>query len=290
MCWWNCRHIYPQSFLLIFNTNYFDNVKILIEILIQVNEFISRMSDLSWSQGNVKYVSCHQTDSIERIEIKFKEIIFLFLKVLFSCLISLHFIFVSKLFSSVHSLSHVWLFPTPWLQHASFPCLSPTPRACSNSCPSSRWCHPTISSSVVPFSSCLQSLPATGSSPINQFSTSGAQSIGASASASVTNIPMNVQDWFPLGLISLQFKGLSRVFNITVQKHQFFGIQLSLWSCYAWCLNPWAGREKASKTMQLTKKGKFITDSSQGSCHNQRSGAGSESPEPMLLSKFIGCA
>ena len=116
------------------------------------------------------------------------------------------------------------------LQHARFPCLSPTPGDCSNSCPSSWWCHPTISSSVSPFSSCLQYFPALGSFPINQFFTSGGQSIIASSSASV--LPMNIQDWFLLvlaGLISLESKGLSRVFsNTTVQKHQFFGAQLSL--------------------------------------------------------------
>ena len=109
-------------------------------------------------------------------------------------------------------------------------CPSPTPRAYSNSCPSSRWCHPTISSSVVPFSSCLQSFPASGFFPMSQFFASGGQSIGASTSASV--LPLNVQDWFPLGWtswISLPSKGLSRVFsNTTVQKHQFFGTQLSL--------------------------------------------------------------
>ena len=114
-------------------------------------------------------------------------------------------------------------------QHARLPCLSPTPRACSDSYPSSQWCHPTISSSVVPFSSFLQSFTALGSFPKSQF-TSGGQSIGVSASASV--FPTNIQDWFPLGLtglISLQSKGLSRVFfNTTVQKHQSFGAQLSL--------------------------------------------------------------
>ena len=107
------------------------------------------------------------------------------------------------------------------LQHARLPCPSPAPRTWSNSCPSSQWCHPTISSSVVPFSSCLQSFPASGSFPRSQIFTSGGQSIGVSASAWV--LPMNIQDWFPLGLtglISLQFKGLSRVFsNTTVQKH-----------------------------------------------------------------------
>ena len=99
-----------------------------------------------------------------------------------------------------------------------------------NSCPLSQWCHPTISSSVVPFSSCPQSFPASGSSKISQLFTSGGQSIGVSASISV--LPMNTQDLTPLGWtgwISLQFKGLSRVFsNITVQKHQFFSAQLSL--------------------------------------------------------------
>ena len=116
------------------------------------------------------------------------------------------------------------------VQHVRLPCPSPTPKACSNTCPSSWWCHPTVSSSVVPFSSCLQSFPASGSFLVSQFFTSGGQSIEASASASV--LPMNIQDWFPLGLIgwiSLQSMGLSRVFsNITVQKHQFFSAQLSL--------------------------------------------------------------
>ena len=113
------------------------------------------------------------------------------------------------------------------LQHARLPCPSPTLGACSNSCPLSWWCHLTISSSVIPFSSCLQSFSASGSFLRSQFFASGDQSIGASASASV--LPMNIQDWFPLGLISLQSKGLSRVFsNTTVQKHQFFSTQLSL--------------------------------------------------------------
>ena len=114
------------------------------------------------------------------------------------------------------------------LQHARLPCPSPMPRAYSNSCPSCRWCHPTISSSVVPFSH-LQSFPASGSFPVTQFFPSGGQSIGVSVSASV--LPVNNQDWFPsgwTGWISLQSKGLSRVFNTTVQKHQFFGAQLSL--------------------------------------------------------------
>ena len=95
------------------------------------------------------------------------------------------------------------------LQHARLPCPSPTPGACSNSCPSSQWCQPTISSSVVSFSSCLESFPASGSFPVHQFSASGSQIIGASVSASV--LPMSIQDWFPLGLtgwISLLSKGL----------------------------------------------------------------------------------
>ena len=115
------------------------------------------------------------------------------------------------------------------LQHARPPCLSPAPGVYSNSCPLSRWCHPTISSSVIPFSSCLQSFPASGSFQMCQVFISGGQSIGVSALASV--LPMNIQDWFPLGWtgwISLQSKGLSRVFsNTTIQKHQFFSTLLS---------------------------------------------------------------
>ena len=121
-----------------------------------------------------------------------------------------------------------FFWPHRW-QHARFSCPSPIPEACSNSYPSSRWCHPTISSSVAPFS-CLQSFQASGSFPVSHFFASDGQSIGVSASASV--LPMNIQDWFPLGWtgwISLLSKGLARVFsNITVQKHQFFGAQLSL--------------------------------------------------------------
>ena len=116
------------------------------------------------------------------------------------------------------------------LQHARLPCPSPTPRAYSNSCPSTRQCHPSISSSVVPFSSCLHSLPASGAFQMSQLFTSGGQSIEVSASASV--LPMNIQGWFPLGWtgwISLKHKGLSRAFsNTTIQKHQFFSAQLSL--------------------------------------------------------------
>ena len=129
---------------------------------------------------------------------------------------------VLKLFS--HSIVSNSLQPHG-LQHARLPRPSPTPRDCSNSCASSRRCHPIVSSSVVPFS-CLQSFPASASFPMSQFFTSGVQNIGASVSA----LPMNIQDWSPLewtGLISLPSKGLSRVFsNTTVQKRQFYGIQL----------------------------------------------------------------
>ena len=133
-------------------------------------------------------------------------------------------------FSSVQSLSHVRLFTTPKLQHNRPPCPSPTPRAYPDPCPLSQWCHPTTSSSVVPFSSCPQSFPASGSFQMSQLFTSGGQRIGVSAFKPI--LPMNTQDWSPLGwtgLIFLQSKGLSRVFsNTTVQKHQFFGTQLSL--------------------------------------------------------------
>ena len=118
------------------------------------------------------------------------------------------------------------------LPHARLLCLSPSPGACSNSCLLSRWCHPTISSSVVPFSSCIQSFPASGSFTVSWLLTSGGQSIRASASATV--LPINIQGWFPLGLtslISLQYKGLSEVFTYTtLRKHQFFSSQPSLWS------------------------------------------------------------
>ena len=122
--------------------------------------------------------------------------------------------------------------PPHGLQHAGLPCPSPTPRAYSNSCPLSRWCHPTISSSVIPFSSCLQTFPASGSFPMSQFFKSGGLSLGASASASV--LPMNIQNWFPLGLTGLILlsKGLPRVFsNTTVQKHQFlwFNSHIHTW-------------------------------------------------------------
>ena len=127
------------------------------------------------------------------------------------------------------------------LQHARLPCPSPTPRVHLDSCASSRWCHPAISFSVIPFSSCLQSLPASESFPMSQLFAWGGQSIGVLAVASV--LPKNTQDWSPLewtGWISLQSKGLSRVFsNTTIHKHQFFDIQLSSQSnfhIYTWPL------------------------------------------------------
>ena len=132
-----------------------------------------------------------------------------------------------------------------WLQHARSPCPSPTTGVYSNSCPLSQWWHPTISSSVIPFSSHLQYFPAPGSFQMSQLFTSGGQSIGVSASTSV--LPMNIQGLFPLGFIgwiSLQSKGLSRVFSSTiVQKHKFFSAQLSLQSnshIHTWLLQkPW---------------------------------------------------
>ena len=148
----------------------------------------------------------------------------------FTCLIHIE----KNPFSSVHfSRSVVSNSLRPHeSQHARPPCPSPTPGVHANSCASSRWCHPAVSSSVVPFSSCPQSLPASGSFPMSQLFVWGGQSIGVSASASV--LPMNTQDWSPLGWtswISLQSKGLSRVFsNTTVQKHQFFSAQPSLQS------------------------------------------------------------
>ena len=128
-----------------------------------------------------------------------------------------------------HSVVSDFLWPHGF-QHASPLCPSPTPGAYTNSCPLSRWCHPTISSSVIPFCSCLKSFPASGSFPMSQLFTSGGQSFGVSASTKV--LPMNTQDCFLsgwTGWISLQYKVLSKVFsNTTVQKHQFFSTQLSL--------------------------------------------------------------
>ena len=152
-------------------------------------------------------------------------------ELLFSCV---RLCTLKQSFSSVqysHSVMSDSLWPNG-LQHARPPCPSPIPSVYSRSCPLNQWCHPTISSSVIPFSSHLQSFPTSGYFQMSQLFTSGGQSIGVSSSASF--LPMTVQDWFPLGWtgwISLQSKGLSRVFfNTTVQKHQFFGVKLSLWS------------------------------------------------------------
>ena len=127
------------------------------------------------------------------------------------------------------------------LQHTGFLCPSPTSGACSNSCPINLWCHPTISSSIIPFSSCLHSFLTSGSFPMSQFFAAGGQSIRASVLVSV--LPMNIQGWFPLGLtglISLQYKWLSRVFSSTIiQKHWFFSTQSSLWynsQIHSWLL------------------------------------------------------
>ena len=147
-------------------------------------------------------------------------------------LISVCTVLLNILFSSVQ-FSHSVVSHSLWPhepQHPRPSCSSPTPVVHPNPCLLSQWCYPTISSSVVPFSSCPQSFPASKSFLMSQFFTSGGQSIGVSASASV--LPKNIQDWFPLwltGLMILQSKGLSRVFsNTTVQKHKFFGTQLSL--------------------------------------------------------------
>ena len=135
-------------------------------------------------------------------------------------------------FVVVQSLSCVQLFVTLWTAAHQNSLPFTISRVCSNSYPLSQWCHPTISSSVAPFSSCLQSFPASGSFPMSWLIALGGQSIGASAIASV--LPMNIQHWLPLrwtGLISLLSKGLSRVFSsTTILKHQFFGAQPSLWS------------------------------------------------------------
>ena len=149
-------------------------------------------------------------------------VIIIFICLSITCSIIIILADISAQFSSVTQLCPTLCDP----MDCSMPSPSPTPRVYSDSSPLSWWCHPTIWSPVVPFSSCLQSFPASGSFPRSQFFASGAEVVSASASV----LPVNTQDWFPLGwtgLISLQSKGLSRVFsNTTVQKHQFFGTQL----------------------------------------------------------------
>ena len=141
-----------------------------------------------------------------------------------------------------HSVVPYFLQPHE-LQHSRLPCPSPTPGACSNSCPLSQWCHPINSTSVIPFS-CLQSFPASGSFPMSQFFASGSQSIGVSASASV--LPMNIQDSFPLGLtgwISLQSKGLSRVFSNTSSKASV--LRCSAFFSFPKMISLWETKEKS---------------------------------------------
>ena len=156
----------------------------------------------------------------------------------FFFLLPKHILFSSVQFSSSAVSDSLWPHE---LQHARPPCPSPTPSVHSNLRPLSRWCHPAISTSVVPFSSCPQSLPASGYFPISQLFPWDDQSIAVLASASV--LPMNTQDWSPLGWtgwISLQSKGLSRVFsNTTVQKHQFFGAQLSSQTSLTYICDHW---------------------------------------------------
>ena len=157
-------------------------------------------------------------------------------------------------FIVAQSLSHVWLWPHG-LQHTRLLCLPLPPGVCSNLCPLSHWYYLTISSSAIPFSSCLHSFPPSGSFPVNQLFASGGKSIGVWASASV--LPVNIQGWFPLGLtglIPLQSKGPSRVFsNTSIRKHHFFGLQASLWSnshIHTWLLekpNLWLDRPLSAK-------------------------------------------
>ena len=158
-------------------------------------------------------------------------------------ILGLYYIFSSVQFSFSVMSDSLW---PHGLQCARPPCPSPTSEACSNSCPSRRWCHPTISSSVIPFYSCHQSFSASGSFPMSQFFISGGQRIWVSASGSI--LPMNIQDWYPWGLtgLILQSKWLSRVFSTTtVQKQEVFSAQLCLWSnshIYTWLLEkpqPW---------------------------------------------------
>ena len=156
---------------------------------------------------------------------------------------------------------------THGLQHIRLPCPSPTPRVCSNSCPSGWWCHPTISSSIVPFSSCLQSVPTWGSFPMSHLFASCGQSVEASASASV--LPVNIQDWFPLGLtgwISLQSKGLSGVFSGPISSWQIEGGKVEAVKFYflglqnhcRWWLQPWNWKTLAPWKESYDKPRKHI--------------------------------
>ena len=209
-----------------------------VNIPVTLRSFIMFLFNLclSYSTHLPKQPPIYSTANLFYITISY----FIFLKTFmkiesYSVHFSFHFIFHfhSNLFHQ-HSVqfSCTVMSNSLWphgLQHARPSCPSPTPRGYWNSCPLSRWCHPAISSSVVPFCSCLQSFPASGSFQMSQFCASSGQSFGASASTSV--LPMNIQDWFSLrltGWISLHSKGLSRVFsNTIVQKHQFLNAQLS---------------------------------------------------------------
>ena len=178
-------------------------------------------------------------------------------------------------------------------QHARPPCPSPTPGVYPNSCPSSQWCHPAISSSVVPFSSCPQSLPASESFPMSQFFAWGGQNIGVSASTSV--LPMNTQDWSPLGWtgwISLQSKGLSRVFsNTTVQKHHFFCTQL----CFSFS-NTWTMKFQRFKlVLEKAEKPEIKLPTSTGSSKKQENSRKTSisalltMPKPLTVWITINC-
>ena len=191
---------------------------------------------IPWTEelGGLQSTGCKESDTTERLHFAFT----------FYCIAQFSSVTQSCLTLQLHGL-----------QHARLPCSSPTPWAYSNSCPSSRWCHPTISSSVVPFSSCLQSFPVSGSFLMSQLFTSGGQSIQASASTSV--LPMNIQDWFPLGLTSLILKSkrLSRFFSqqfsskASVLHHSaFFMVQLS---------HPYM---TTGKTIDLTKSMKNLVE------------------------------
>ena len=198
------------------------SIKQLAEILTELC-WISRLSWKNWNLNNIESFIHEQEISIHLFKCTL-------IKVFYNRYSLFTYLFI--LFSSVQ-FSHSAMSKSLWshgLKHVRLPCPSPTPGTYSNPCALSQWCHPTVSSSVVPFSSHLQSFPASESFQRSQLFTSGVQSIGVSASASV--LPMSIQDWLPLrltGWISLQSKGPSRVFsNTTVQKHQFFSAQLSL--------------------------------------------------------------
>ena len=187
----------------------------------------SRVNWYTWGENSPLFLSLNFTTDLLKVKNLEMKICFCFL-IYYKHRWLLH-LYVDNSVQFSHSVVADSLWPRG-LQHTRPPCPSPTPKVYSNSCLLSWWCHSAISSSVSPFFSRIQSFPASGSFPMSQFFASSGQSIGASASASV--LPVNTQDWSPLGWtgwISLQSKGLSRVFsNTTVQKHQFFGAQVSV--------------------------------------------------------------